>query len=197
MKVSWRNHDEIDRYYRDKFEEETKGLSLRKKLERAISSKVHTYWWYGQRWARLRELVRGTDIEEAACSIMANGVADPLESPTASQQFHSLEHELARTRLALRNCLALSALNKFEGDWSQVERFCADVGVNQSLLRTTMKSSGSLEFKRLRKELKLTQTQAAKKIGVAFATVNRWERGIYLVPKDAIDKLIAPVTTES
>lgn len=32
-------------------------------------------------------------------------------------------------------------------------------------------------IKRIRNELLLTQTELAEKLGVAFATVNRWENG--------------------
>jgi len=34
-----------------------------------------------------------------------------------------------------------------------------------------------MDIKKIRKKLNLTQEQFAKKIGVAFETVNRWERG--------------------
>jgi DNA-binding transcriptional regulator YiaG len=35
----------------------------------------------------------------------------------------------------------------------------------------------STNVRMIRKDLKLTQTQFADKIGVAFCTVNRWEKG--------------------
>lgn len=146
------SQEELDRYYREKFDAETEGMTPDEKLERAVKSRSHAYWFYGQRWDRLRELVRGTDLEDEACAIMANGTASPSEPPTASQQFHMLEHDLAKARLALRNCLAIAArlrrrasageLADLADEVAHIERFCADAGVKHSILRSDSEPAG-------------------------------------------------------
>lgn len=46
--------------------------------------------------------------------------------------------------------------------------------------------------KTLRKKMLLTQTELAKKLGVAFATVNRWENGEHQ-PTMKIKRKLAPL----
>lgn len=56
--------------------------------------------WYGQRWQRLRELLReeAPEIEERAINVMANGAADTMESATRPSFIEQLTAE--RDRLA-------------------------------------------------------------------------------------------------
>lgn len=143
--MRFNSHEELHRYHRELDDAETQGMTLEERLDRAISHRTHTYWWYGQRWDRLRELLKGTDLEEQACCIMANGTATIFESPTASQQFHALEYDLTKSRHALRNCLALATRVKRRlqkdlpedviADMEAIERFCAEAGVKPSMLR--------------------------------------------------------------
>lgn len=90
--------EEVDQYYRKLFDDETIGWTTEQKLDKALRNLHSMAWWYAQRWDRLRELIRGTDIEEAACSIMANGTASVTEPNTASQQYNNLAHALGKTR---------------------------------------------------------------------------------------------------
>ena len=45
------------------------------------------------------------------------------------------------------------------------------------------------DIKKIRKKLKLTQKQFAEKIGVAFSTVNRWERNHFRPSKLALKEI--------
>lgn len=141
----FKTYEELRRYYQDKFDKETEGMTLEEKLERAVTSRYHTWWWYGQRWERLRELFKGTDLEERACCVMANGTADIMEHPTMNQQHATLEHDLMKARLALRNCLAMASRVRRAQEkglpedvvaaMEHIERFCAEAGIKPTILR--------------------------------------------------------------
>lgn len=51
-------------------------------------------------------------------------------------------------------------------------------------------------IKLLRKKLLLTQDELAKKLGVSFETVNRWESGRY-IPTMKTKRLLAPLFKEN
>jgi putative transcriptional regulator len=44
-------------------------------------------------------------------------------------------------------------------------------------MTTSIFSQDAVTVKKLRKKLRLTQEQFAQKLGVSFATINRWENG--------------------
>ena len=64
--------------FRDLEREQKETLERAEKAERR---RDFIERWYGVRWARLRELFCGTEIEEIACCIMANGTASVNEPP--------------------------------------------------------------------------------------------------------------------
>lgn len=46
------------------------------------------------------------------------------------------------------------------------------------------------DIKKIRKKLRLTQEQFAEKIGVAFSTVNRWEKNHFKPSKLALKEIV-------
>ena len=74
-------------------------------LEEARRDHQRTEQWYGQRWRRLRDLFDGTEFEESACAIMANGTASTEERPRAyvfARELEAAERERDEVRAALR-----------------------------------------------------------------------------------------------
>lgn len=79
---------------------------LEAEVLRLAKSREFTEQWYAVRWERLRVFLKGTELEDKACAIMANGTATPEEPPTYAYQMNVLRWKL--------NC-ALDTVRDLEG----------------------------------------------------------------------------------
>ena len=66
---------------------------LIEKIERAISSREHTEYWYMTRWERLKQYAKEKGFHHDVCAIMANGALDH-EPPTYAQMYNILAGKL-------------------------------------------------------------------------------------------------------
>lgn len=73
----------VERAQRERDAARTEALVARR-------DRSDTQDWYAARWERLRDLLRGTEFEDTACAIMANGTGAPGEPPTYAQTINQL-----------------------------------------------------------------------------------------------------------
>ncbi|MBS1722786.1 MAG: hypothetical protein JSS66_07375 [Armatimonadetes bacterium] len=108
-------------------------MSLEEKLMRAVEFKADIQWSYGQKWDRLRELLRGTPYEEEACCVIANGTANVHERPTASQQMAALKYELMCARIAMRHIFDMTAEIENRELAERIQEMCKKAGINKGI----------------------------------------------------------------